>query len=235
FFIFPHMIMLVILLNSHFLERHFIQWLLPFFIIFSLIIDKLLNLFSIKNRTVKNYLIIYLIFILFIFPLFISINKLIKIPSEIKTVQREKVYLSFVDNVLPKDGIILAGLKKENLIWISNYSKRSVIYNINLDYSFLIPYGKNYFHIPFVWKIGKYGFSDVKSSDFNIKSVLNNTDEFNKYKIFVLDNDVKRWNEILNNKKSGHPFFPVSKYYLKNFAMTKDGRAIYKLTLNEKK
>lgn len=218
-------------LYARFSERHFIQVLLPFFIIFGFSIDKLLVRFSFKRKPMLS-----LFFAIFVVGtvLFLGWNITQNISSFISNVswrQKEISYLRSASQFIPQDGKILVGMYGENAVLISRYTKRNIVLNIKNPDPILIPTGKQYFHIPITTnRTGTvYNFSDELDTDFKMAEILQDKNIFLKYKFFILDYEVEQWNKILTNKDAGHTFFPINTFTLRRLNDPKEKRAIYQL------
>lgn len=223
-------------LYTRFNDRHFIQVLLPFFIIFGFSIDKLLVRFSFKKKPIASFLFVVFIFGTVLFLGWNIIQNGRSLISNIIWRQGEISYLRAASQFIPPDGVILVGMHKENAVLISRYTKRDIVFNIKNPNPLLIPTGKQYFHTPIATnKIGTvYNFSDELDTDFKMTEILQDNNMFLKYKFFILDYEVEEWKKILTNPASGHPLFSsyINKYTLTEVTQ-KDGRRVYRLELRD--
>lgn len=223
-------------LYSVFSERHYIQILLILFVLVGLTIDKLLVNDSDRKKSIFRAGLRLSIVMLFLF-IVISILKYSQnlIFGELSK-KKQITYLKYVATAIPNDGIILVSTRDgENVIWVSEYTKRPVIFNINNPNPVLILPGKGYFHMPISTKrpFTRYNFSDELNTDLRIDYLSRDYDKFNRYKFFVLDYDLAGWIKILKDKASGHPFLSPGIFELKSIGKGNNNRPVYQLIMKE--
>lgn len=208
----------------HFYERHYIQVIIPFFILFGLTVDKLfISSFSRKNFVVRKIAILYIVGI-FIFLVGSIIQNTWRFALGVNHFRNQVGYLEQAKTFIPEDGIILADMRDgENFIWVYKHTKRSVVFSISNGEPDLFSYKDQ--------KTNKF-YEEIINKNFNIEKALQNEAIFKKYNFYILDYNVPRWRNILTNKDSGHPFFPkyVDKFELKQIADVTQ-RPIYQLVL----
>ncbi len=215
-----------------FTDRHYIQVLVVFFILFGLSLDCLYK----TIKTSKNIILIYL-FITYI--LYLSINiiyvcgiNLSKIGQIYTYYSKEKQYLISLDKKIPKNSILLLRGDKENPIFIASISKRDIIYNVNVSDAIYMPYNKKVFEIPYSnYVFPPYIVDIVGNGKLRFASLLHNSDEFKKHNVYVLDYDLQRWKNFLEGK-TDQDFHIKGKFKLKKIEIPLEGRAVYKLELS---
>lgn len=221
-----------------FSDRHYIQVVLVFFLLFGLSIDKLMDLLLKSKARAKHLLVLIYIVGLLVFidkAIFNSVSKLI---TGVRIYQEEKQYLKHVDAIIPEDGIILVSSRdKQNVIWISRFLKRSIVFNVNNSNPVFIASDKKYFLIPISARYSLYPwFSFISGSDqdFVISAILQDKDKFSQYQFFILDYDISGWEKILGDRDSGHPFFPIDRFDLEWVDKDYSQRPIYQLVWKNK-
>ncbi|OGE32025.1 hypothetical protein A2631_02815 [Candidatus Daviesbacteria bacterium RIFCSPHIGHO2_01_FULL_44_29] len=131
---------------------------------------------------------------------------------------QEREYLQWVGQVLPSDAIILGG-SSDNLIWLSEYTKKEVAYNS--------------FYVPMLIK------PDANMSELQEFSGYSLTyfPQFVKEKVnsvnnlFILDEGLDRWNDYLS--RGGTESYPKGVYRLKKVLdQPSSQREVYQLEFN---
>jgi len=222
--ILPYVIMLIILTKNAPWERllvHVIVWTI---ILFSFLIDWMLHNDK-KASALKRFWIGPIILILFIF--FYTIPKtssmVVQLLSGINNTRGEVAYLRWVNSVLPKEAIILAG-GKSDLVMLGDSIKSSIIYNTLWSGAVLIRQEK----LP----------PEVSPGKWNIIAELKNKNNFKKNRYIILEDDISLWRDRVAGVQDN--LFSTSsaallntenykvKLYKSNKAMNK---SLYELTL----
>ena len=220
---------------ASFSERHYAQILFVFYILFGLMLDKLfISNRNVKIKALEKIFIVTLVFISFGFIGGKIIQGTSTLIGDVNYFLKETKYLKYASTVIPKDGIILSGMKKENLILVSNYTQRPIIYNIGTYDSYLIKPGREYFSIPFVSGIfPPYVVNTVTKNDVVFRLILGDENEFKKYKFYILDYNISRWKELIANKRAGYPTMKAGMFDLERINTKDKERPIYKLALKQ--
>lgn len=212
----------------HFYGRHYIQVLLPLFLLFGLTIDKVVSAISPNKKSLIKYLMTFYILGIFFFVGQSFLESTGKFISNIDNWQKQKSYLQYARTVIPKEGIILVdGRGGQNMIWVYKYVERSIIFNASQGEPGFIIYGEGD-------KVKFYrSFLDKK---VNLEKVLDNEQVFNQYKFYLLDYYIPYWEAVLSDKNSGHPLFYryVNRFELKRINEESRERPIYQLVVKEK-
>ncbi len=177
--ILPYFLMLIILSKTAPWGRmwaHVVVWSI---ILLSFLIDWMLSNLK-KDYALKRIWIGPIILILFVY--FYTIPKqsgmIAQLHSGIINTRSEVTYLRWVNSVLPKEAIILAG-GKSDLVTVAQNVNKPIIYNTQWTGALLI---KNPNEIP-----------GVSPSDWNIVNELQNRNNFKKNKYLILEDDIYVW------------------------------------------
>lgn len=139
--------------------------------------------------------------------------------SRQRQAQNEWKYLTWAGDTIPKDGFIIGGAS-DNLIWLSKYTKKTVVYSGFYVASIIPP---------------NAGVADIKEFPLPdgipgyVQKVVE--EEPNKNNLYILDENIPRWAEWLENGWSST--YPKNKYALTEYATDPNSlRKIYKLKMN---
>lgn len=222
-----------------FSDRHFIQVLVVWYFLLAFSLGKLFNsnIYQ-KNKYIKRFLLLVICGVLTSYIGVTFFNKISKVSEHLGYFYLEREYLEHVDSVLPKDAVILVGGGIENPIWISNYAKRTIIFNSWLSSPLTIPYGEKDMYVLYsIKKTGmpKYDFTSPGSKGISLRSVMSDNNEFKKNKLYVLDNEVQKWNKYFTIDNYGHPFIKAHYFKLKLVDKNANGREIYQIVLSNER
>lgn len=207
----------------HFYGRHYIQVLLPLFLLFGLTIDKVVSAFSLNKRSLVKYLMTFYILGIFLFVGQSFWGGMGKLISGINNWKDQKSYLQYAKTVIPKEGIILVdGRGGQNIVSVYKYVERSIIFNASQGEPSIITYGE-----PDKVKFYR-NFLDKK---INLEKVLGSEQAFGQYKFYLLDYNIFRWEGVLSGEFLGHPLFYkyVNKFKLKRINENSKERPVYQL------
>lgn len=213
----------------HFYGRHYIQVLLPLFLLFGLTIDRVTNATLLNKKSLVKYLMMFYILGILFFVGQGFLEGTGKFIAGIDNLRKQKSYLQYARTVIPKEGIILVdGRGGQNMVWVYKYVERSIIFNTSQGEPGFISYGE-----PDKVKFYR-SFLDKK---INLEKVLDNEQAFSQYKFYLLDYYIPYWEVFLDDKNSGHPLFYkyANKFELKRVNENSKERPIYQLVAKEKK
>lgn len=222
---FPYFVLLGYSYLKTFSDRHFSQLLLLFFILAALLLDRIFSLFSFKKNAFISLTVFFYTIILFSFIFQKSYDGFRDVVVYSIAAQKEFSYLKFADSKLPKDAIIFSSAQNgENLIWISEFAKRDVIYNVNNQPWVIIPYGKKLPKMPMraIYPIfHQYDVVDLPDSN-SVEEIFNDPKKFITQNFFVLDYNNTRIGAMIASQYG-------NAYTLTEFAQIRN-RKIYKVT-----
>lgn len=228
----PYILVLAYGLYISFSERHFIQVLLVVFIIYAILFDMLLKRGKEKSHVIYKSLVV-LYFIAMSVYIFTEIGKpLLRFDDHYKFYRSEKDYLTFAQDVLPQNAIVLVGAKRESPTRVANITRRTIAYNINAPSPATIPYKKGWFYLEY--SSSRKGYPQLDwvtpgAPSLSVPNILADLSKFPMYNFYILDYDVKSWQRILSEEKSGHPFIQPNVFALEKVAQQVNGRSVYKL------
>lgn len=197
--IIPYIVMLIIMAkNAPFarLHTHVVAWsiiLLAFLIEWMMISVKK---YSAKIRNILAFSVFILFILFYLFPKLIIAVDQINIGTAFNN--NEIKYLSWVEENLPTNAVVLAG-GKSDLVSVAENIRRPIIYNTLWSAAVLIgpkevPGVKaTDFNALNILKINE--ISGVRPNDFYIISELRNKNNFKKKKYIILEDDVYLWRD----------------------------------------
>lgn len=217
----PYLIVLSYGLEVSFSDRHFTPVVLLFFIVLAVTFDALWRkVVSLQNPTWKIVVALYFIGIITTVSVGAG-GKVSRLVNHYIYYVAQKEYLTYAKSIIPQDGIILVGMRGENVYWIQQYTQRMIMFNTNLTGALTFPYKKGYH---------KVNYNDY---DLSWSNSLKYPAMFREHKYYVLDYADWRWKQIVYEKDFGNSSVKHGVYDLILVNPNSNKRPIYQLVLKE--
>ena len=129
---------------------------------------------------------------------------------------RERQYLQWAGSIIPETGYILGGFD-DNLVWLSWYTQRSIMFNALYVASIVRPQTKH---------------TDIQMQNNFSDLVATNVLSTTQSNLYILDENDGAWRKYLEFGSSTN--YPAGKYTLKPFALNPTlDREVFQLVLSE--
>lgn len=209
----PYLVAVGLTITTAIFPRHYETLVMWFIVCFALWVDSFMPQILSRFTSFVYKFVIVIILITFVSPVMQTITDF---KNTVGNELRDKAYLTWVKEQIPKGGYILSGTG-ENFINIAKYTEQPILYNTT--------------HIP---RIANYNDTAFSIKDFSAKQPFTNflPDYAKQHRLFVTDLNKHNWDLLLTSGSKAE--IPKNKYILKEFAHNKKtGRILYQLIINK--